>query len=57
MATNTTLLQLIGAVYGCLLGAYIKSDKKSAAKRVILWIAGILIALLCVAVLVKAFND
>ncbi len=57
MATNTTLLPLIGAVYGCLLGAYIKSDKKSAAKRVILWIAGILIALLCVAVLVKAFND
>lgn len=57
MATYTILLPLIGAVYGCLLGAYIRSDKKSAAKRVALWIAGILILLLCVAVLIKAFND
>lgn len=57
MATYTILLPFIGAIYGCLLGAYIRSDKKSATKRVALWIAGIMIALLCVVVLVKAFND
>lgn len=57
MATYTILLPLIGAVYGCLLGAYIRSDKKSAAKKISLWISGVMILILCVAVLIKAFND
>ena len=57
MDTYTILLPLIGAVYGCLLGAYIRSDKKSSAKKISLWISGVMILILCVAVLIKAFND
>ncbi len=55
--TLTIFLPLLGAIYGVSLGMYIRSEHKTPRKRTVLLISGILLFLICVAVLVKAFTD
>lgn len=50
------LMPFLGAAWGVGLGAYIRSDNRNAVKKLALWISAIIILLLCIAVMIIAFQ-
>lgn len=49
-------LPIIGGIYGGFVGGYIKRGKHSAKQKTALLIIGVILAVVCLAVLIDAFS-
>lgn len=49
-------LPIIGGIYGAFVGGYIRQGKHSAKQKTALLIIGVILAVVCLAVLIDAFS-
>lgn len=54
--TVCMFLPFLGVAWGYSLGVYVKSNNKTPKKRLAVYITGMIITFICIAILIIAFN-